>query len=130
MFHKAEFILFKKLPLILKAYCLAFWCYDGNREWYSFVVIFLMSIFGRFESWPHCGTRAFEFEMFLACQPNSQGTTEPGPSGRRLRRKSLSLGNSPSAVEQACHLVFASLSLSTDREERPHVNTQVRGEER
>lgn len=58
-----------------------------------------------------CGTHAFECEMFLGCQFNSEGTMEPWPSGRMLYRKSISLGNNPSVVwsrqvtSSLCHIV-------------------------
>lgn len=102
---KAKVILFKTLSLILKHICLVFQC---CFFFYGVMVIedgmvlllcfgaFLMSLLGRMKSWLH-SAEPMPLNLNLACQSNSQGTTEPRPCGRMLCRKSLGLGNSPSA---------------------------------
>ena len=87
-----------------------------------------LSFPGRMKSWL-CSLGPTPLNLNLACQFNCVGTTEPRPQGRMLCRKPLGLGNSPSTgwIRPVTRPFCASLSLSINREEWPHVYTQVRG---
>lgn len=131
MFHKATFILLKKLPLVLKAYLSCFLVLRcilfhgvivievGTVLMFRFFFFFLMSIFGRIKSWlhsvgpTHLNVKSSWPVNSIVTEPRSPGPVEGCYTGSHSVWGIIPLlcgaGRSP--------CLCATLSLSIKREE-------------